>query len=265
MVKTSGQRADGRPPVHESCCPSARLPVRPALTAPASRRAAELRARDRAFADQRGIGPVQSTRVDGGTLPSTPPSSTSSSPARDLGLEHFGDALGARRRRLAGTVGGGGRERTSSAATRRAIPACDVCRTAMPPSLPAERVGQSAFAAPQHQRQRPGQKAAASARADGDEHQSPLLRHRRPRDQQQERLVRRPALELGERGERRHRRAPSPGRRRSRWDRPAGRRAPGARHRSGIAASISRVGPEREDHRADSGERLGQRRDRPRW
>ena len=95
----------------------------------------------------------------------------------------------------------------------------------------------------------PGQNASDSARADGGEHQAPLLRHRAAGDQQQERLARRAPLEPGERGERRHRRgrAESVDGLGGIGEQPAAAR--GARPTTGIAASISALGPERQHHR----------------
>ena len=68
---------------------------------------------------------------------------------------------------------------TPSAATSRAMPACDVCRTAMPPSAPAQPSGSRPSPPAQHQRQRPGpERVRQRARRRGED-EALLLGHRR--------------------------------------------------------------------------------------
>src|SRR5206468_2366467 len=89
----------------------------------------------------RGTGCVQSTTVDGGEFPRTPPSSTSNVPA---------STAGAKSRTIASAPGAGGLPGkladvdvtgSPSARTNLAIPRWDVQRTAIPPSGPRSGSG----------------------------------------------------------------------------------------------------------------------------
>ena len=204
---------------------------------------------------------VQSTSVDGGTLPSTPPSSTSSSPgsttsSRNSSTSRSGPGAG----RAARPVGGGRGERLADGADqpRDALVGGVPHRDAA--FAPAQLVGQptlAAAAAPASAG--PGQNASDSARADAVKTRPHASAMRAARDEQQERLAPLPSLEPGERRQRRHRRARSPGRTPSRWDSRAAARPRGASTTVGIAASIVRVGAEREHHPAAPREQLGER------
>src|SRR6059036_3175243 len=114
----------------------------------------------------RGVGCVQSTTVDGGEFPRTPPSSTSSVPA---------STAGAKSRTIASAPGAGGLPGkladvdvtgSPSARTNLAIPRWDVQRTAIPPSGPRSGSGSRPLPPGSTRVSGPGQKARASALAD---------------------------------------------------------------------------------------------------
>ena len=138
------------------------------VTVPSSRRAPKLGARDRAFADQTRHRPGAIDQRGRRDVAEHAAVEHQQLAALDLGAEDARDAVGARRGRLPRAVGRvevSGRpvvsDQAGDARVRR-VPHRDAA------FLAAELVGQSAFAARQHQRQRPGQNAAESARAEGD-------------------------------------------------------------------------------------------------
>src|SRR5881396_2258395 len=113
----------------------------------------------------RGSGWVQSTTVEGGEFPSTPPSSTSSVPAATAAPKS---------RAIASAPGAGGCPGrfahvdvtgSPSACTSLAIPRCDVQRTAIPPSGPRSRSGSRPLPPGSTSESGPGQNARASALA----------------------------------------------------------------------------------------------------
>ena len=190
----------------------------------------------------RGTVSVQSTSVDGGTLPSTPPSSTSSSPRPLPPAEQLDQPVGAGRRRPPGTIGRRRGERLAewrrpAGRCRRATCAAPRCR---PPARAARRA--AALAPGEHQGQRTGPERVRQRRRRRSEHQPPLFGHPPAGDEQQERLALRPPLEPAERSRPPARWARSRGRRPSRWDRPAARPRARCSPTCGIAAVDLGVG-----------------------
>src|SRR5207302_4726394 len=113
----------------------------------------------------RASGCVQSTTVEGGEFPNTPPSSTSSVPAA---------TAAAKSRMIAAAPGAGGWPGrlaevdvigSPRACTSCAIPRCDVQRTAIPPSGPRSRSGSRPLPPGSTSDRGPGQNARASALA----------------------------------------------------------------------------------------------------
>src|SRR2546422_6208550 len=111
----------------------------------------------------RGAGCVQSTTVDGGEFPSTPPSSTTSVPAATASpksrVSASAPGAGGWPGRLAEVDVTG----SSSACTNLAIPRCEVQRTAIPPSGPRSRSGSRPLPPGSTSVSGPGQNARASA------------------------------------------------------------------------------------------------------
>src|SRR2546428_695294 len=89
----------------------------------------------------RGVGRVQSTTVDGGEFPSTPPSNTSSVPASTAGAKSRAIASAPGAAVLPGKLADVEVTGSPTAPTSRAMPRCDVHRTAMPPSGPRRASG----------------------------------------------------------------------------------------------------------------------------
>src|SRR6266571_894477 len=113
----------------------------------------------------RGVAVVQSITVEGGRLPSTPPSSTSRRPASTAAVNSRTMASGP------GAVGPPGRladvdvNGSPSAATSRATCGCEVQRTAIPPSGPRSVSGSRPPPPGSTSVRGPGQNARASASA----------------------------------------------------------------------------------------------------
>ena len=226
----------------------------------ARRRAAARRAGSRPRAPSGAPESVQSTSVDGGTLPSTPPSSTSSSPLLDRGLEQLDQPVRPRRGRAAGPIGGGRGQRLPGDAppgvrcpgARCAAPRCRLPgRAARPGRRPSPPRSTSVSG--------PGQNASDSARADAVNTSPQASAMTRPETSSRNGLPGARPLSLRQRRERRHRAGSSPARRPSRWDSRAGRPAARCAATDGMAALDLGWRAERQDHAASPREQLGER------
>src|SRR5437660_1861889 len=114
----------------------------------------------------RGCGAVQSTTVDGGRFPNTPPSSTSSLPASTAVAKSRAIAAAPGAGWLPGTFADVEVSGSPNAATNRTMCGCDVHRTAIPPSGPRSESGSRPPPPGSTMVSGPGQNARASALAD---------------------------------------------------------------------------------------------------
>src|SRR5213596_675226 len=115
---------------------------------------------------RRGVRCVQSTMVDGGEFPRTPPSSTSKVPASTAGAKSCAMASAPGAGGLPGKLAEVDVTGSPSARTSVAIPRWDVQRTAIPPSGPRNTSGSRPLPPGSTSVSGPGQKARASALAD---------------------------------------------------------------------------------------------------